>query len=113
MIYDTTTSRWRIVTGSGSSPLKSVVSTGSSMSVTHEEVVACTAGSITITLPAVATAGIGRQIIVKDRDGNAGAGNITIDGNASETIDGATTFSLTVNYQSVTLVNDGSTWMVV
>jgi hypothetical protein len=81
--------------------------------VTTEDLVACTAGSITITLPAVASAGVGRSITVKDRDGNAGSGDITIDGNAAEEIDGATTYVLNIDYQSVTLVNDGSAWMIV
>jgi hypothetical protein len=37
---------------------------------------------------------------------------ITIDGNASETIDGATTFTIDENYMAVDLVCDGSAWFV-
>jgi hypothetical protein len=44
---------------------------------------------------------------------DSGAGNVIIDGNASETIDGATTYTLTTQYESVTIVSDGATWWIV
>ena len=39
--------------------------------------------------------------------------NVTIDGNASETIDGATTYALSAQYQSISIYSDGSNWHVV
>jgi len=49
-----------------------------------------TSGTWTLTLLALATAGVGFECTVK----NSGTGVITLDGNASETIDGATTLTL-------------------
>jgi hypothetical protein len=72
-----------------------------------------TTGGITVTLPSAATFGSGAVIYIKDRDGNAGALAITIDADASETIDGNLTFSLSSNYQSVTLLSDGTNWSII
>ena len=68
-------------------------------------------GTITINLPALAAGNAGKEIRVKLKT----AGNtLTIDGNASETIDGSTTYTLTVQNQAVTLVSDGSSnWEVI
>ncbi len=68
-------------------------------------------GTQTINLPAAAT-NSGRILVIKDAGGGASTYNITIDGNAAETIDGATTFVMTGNYQSVTLYCNGSAWFV-
>ena len=67
-----------------------------------------TAGPVTITLLASATAGDGFRIVVKKVDSSANA--VTVDGNASETIDGAATSTLSTQYDSVNLVSDGSNW---
>lgn len=63
---------------------------------------------ITITLPK-ASMSAGRFLIIKD-DNHAGTYNVTIDGNASETIDGATTLVLSSNYAVARLFCDGSKW---
>jgi len=68
-------------------------------------------GAITITLLAAATAGDGFEITVKKSDSSVNA--VTVDGNGSETIDGAATVSLTQQYRSVTLRCDGSNWHTV
>ena len=49
----------------------------------------------------------GRVVIIKDRTGKAATHNITITP-ASGTIDGASTLVLTKNYDSVTLIGDGT-----
>ncbi len=64
-------------------------------------------GTFTVNLPASAS-NSGKSIDVK----NIGTGAITVDGNASETIDGATTFVLVTQYQSVTLISDGTNWYI-
>lgn len=69
-----------------------------------------TAGSVTATLPAAASAGSGFTVAIKKLDSSANA--VVIDGNASETIDGATTVSLTLQYDTVVLVCDGTNWQV-
>lgn len=55
----------------------------------------------------------GRVLVVKDETGSAATNNITIDGNASETIDGATTYVLNRNYGSITIYCNGSNWFII
>lgn len=68
-----------------------------------------TSGAITVNLPAVASLP-GREFTVKKIDSSANA--VTLDGNASETIDGSTTAALASQYDSVRISNDGSEWWV-
>jgi hypothetical protein len=70
----------------------------------------CVDGVLTVNLPASASSS-GQQYKIKKIDSSANA--ITIDGNASETIDGATTKVISVQYDSVTIVCDGSNWHIV
>lgn len=67
-------------------------------------------GAITITLLAAATAGDGFEVTVKKTDSSANP--VTVDGNGSETIDGATTYVLGVQHESVTVRSDASNWLV-
>lgn len=76
-------------------------------------IVGVTSGGITLTLPPVASVNDGHVLIIKDETGAASTSNITLDGNASETIDGALTFTLNVNYQSVTLYKRNSAWWII
>ena len=62
---------------------------------------------MTITLYA-ASGNAGKVITVKKTDSSTNA--VTLDGNASETIDGATTLALTAQYDSATVVCDGTNW---
>ena len=66
-------------------------------------------GSRTITLYA-ASSNSGRQVKVKKIDSSANT--VTIDGNSSETIDGATTQVISAQYTSLSLVCDGSNWHI-
>jgi len=63
--------------------------------------------AITLTLPTLASAGTGREFIVK----NIGAAVVTVDGNGTETIDGSADVALN-QYESVTLVCNGTEWMI-
>lgn len=65
-----------------------------------------TSGSVTVTLP-LASASAGRVISVKK---TVAANSLVIDGNGSETIDGATTKTATAQYASYTIICDGSAW---
>lgn len=67
-------------------------------------------GIVTITLPAVASAGNGHVLHVKKIGSTA---NVVVDGNASETIDGATTATLTTQYEALTLLCDGTSWHII
>jgi hypothetical protein len=68
----------------------------------------CTSGTFTVTLQAAASYQ-GRVLIIK----NSGAGTITVDGNASETIDGAATYSLAVQYATIQIISDGTNWKII
>lgn len=68
-----------------------------------------TSGNITVTLPAAAS-NSGRIYVIKKID--ASANTVTIDGNASETIDGATTVVLSAQYASKMIQCDGSNWFI-
>jgi hypothetical protein len=67
-------------------------------------------GAVTITLPPAASSS-GRRYVVKKIDSSANA--VTLDGNGSETIDGATTLPLYCQYDFVGVVCDGSNWLVI
>ena len=71
-----------------------------------------TTAARTVTLPAV-SGNTGRVVVIKDATGAAATNNITVDGNAAETIDGAATYAINTNYGSVTLVADVGGWYVV
>lgn len=87
------------------------VSATTTLDVTHYTVlVDASGGAVTINLPAVASTGKRRYTIKKiDSSGNA----VTIDGNASETIDGATTQSLATQYKYQEIHCDGAAWYIV
>jgi hypothetical protein len=67
-------------------------------------------GPVTIHLPAV-SGSLDRIICVKKVDVSANA--VTLNPNASETIDGATTYPLSTQYDSVTVICDGDEWHVI
>lgn len=69
-----------------------------------------TSGAVTIALLAAATAGDGFQIAVKKTDSSGNA--VTMDANASETIDGALTLALSSQYQVAVLTSDGTRWHI-
>lgn len=70
---------------------------------------------ILITLPTVASAGVGKEYIIKDQVGGANVGTeITISGNVlGENIDGAATVVLSTPYSSITVQCTGSGWAII
>lgn len=70
-----------------------------------------TSGTLTITLLAAATAGDGFMLAIKKVDSSGNA--VVIDGNASETIDGAATLSLSNQYEVAILISNGTSWNVI
>lgn len=64
-------------------------------------------GSVTLTLPAPATA-VGALITVKKMDA---ANTVTLSSSAN--IDGASTLAWTTQYQSFNVVSDGVTWHII
>lgn len=67
----------------------------------------CASGAITVNLPLAADSKK-RRLDIKKIDSSANV--VTIDGSGAETIDGALTIELDVQYESVTLITDGLAW---
>jgi len=82
----------------------------STTSTISSDINLCTAGAggITVTLPAVAS---GKMVIIKKVD--TGAGTVTVQRGGASTIDGANTIGLYYQYESVTVVCDGTNWHIV
>lgn len=64
--------------------------------------------AFTVTLPTAAASGDGGTVVVKKTD--ASANLVTVDGDGAETIDGAASMTLAVQWESVTLVSSGTAW---
>jgi len=112
--YDATSSRWRVVGGTGGSgsanTTQSLSSSGAASSWNSTIYVDSSAGSVTVTLPAAATnAGKRITVIKTSSDSNA----VTIDPNASETINGTATYSLWTPYGSSTVESNGTNVLIV
>lgn len=69
-----------------------------------------TSGAITVSLPTAAIVA-GRIFVIKRI--NAGANNVVIDPAASETIDGALTYTLSAQWNSVTIISNGTSWFII
>ena len=90
-----------------------VISVSAAFSPTHVNdvvLVSASGGAVTITLPP-ASGNSGVVFSVKKTDASVNA--VTVDGNGAETIDGAATYALTAQYQTVTVVCTGTSWAVV
>jgi hypothetical protein len=82
------------------------VSAGTTLDATHQDVnVDATAGAVTITLP-TAVGCAGRRYWVRKLDSSANA--VIVDGDGAETINGATTYSLTSQYSTVEVESNGA-----
>ena len=67
-------------------------------------------GAFTITLvTAVGNRGLRQTFIKTDSSGNI----VTIDGNSSETINGATTYALNNQYDVIVIESDNANWLIV
>lgn len=91
---------------------KRTVSKTATYTVTAEnDVIICdaTAGAITVNLPtASGIAGVEKTIIKTDA-----VANVVIDGYGSETINGSTTKTLTTQYEKVTIISNGTNWLII
>ena len=75
----------------------------------HEALTDASSGAITLTLPS-AVGIAGKRYDVKRL--NSGGNNVVIATTGSETIDGASTQTLSNQYDSFTFVSDGSNWYI-
>jgi hypothetical protein len=91
-----------------SSSTYTVLATDSLLNVTN-------GSATTITLPTANSSVLGKTLIIKDTLGATRSGNsITINANAGQQIDGSASVSITVGYNSITLVCvTSTTWNVV
>jgi hypothetical protein len=85
-----------------------VAKTGAYTATNDDYVIDCTSGTFTVTLPA-SSGRTGRILIIK----NSGAGTITVDGNGAETIDGAATYAISVQYGTIQIMSDGTNWKTI
>ena len=77
------------------------------LGVAHSVVLCNSVAPLTVTLPPAA--GIaGRMYTIK----NISLGAVTVDGNASETIDGALTSILPLQYAYIKIISDGLNWYI-
>ncbi len=84
------------------------ITAATTLNQTHN-VVLCNTGPYTVTLPAAAS-NAGKVYYIKNIDAQGDI--ITLDGNASETIDGNTTYLLNVSNHALRIICDGSNWYV-
>lgn len=88
-------------------PIRAVSASDTALDADEVITVSASGGVRTITLPPAA--GIqGKVYTVKKTDSSTNT--VTIDGNAAETIDGAATFVLNSENESVIIISDGSNW---
>lgn len=82
-----------------------VVSTNTTATTDDDVIVVNTnSGNVTITLPPAAD--VAHPLIIK----NIGSNNVIVDGNASETIDGSTTHTISGEDQAIMYVSNGTNW---
>lgn len=87
-----------------------VVTSSYTLTAQDSVVLVNNAGTATMTLPPAA--GItGRHYTIKKISG--ALNDVVTDANASETIDGATTYTQTLQYTSITIASDGSNWHII
>jgi uncharacterized protein (TIGR02145 family) len=85
------------------------ITSATTLDQTHN-VVLCNTGAYTVTLPAAAS-NTGKVYYIKNIDSDGD--NINIDGNGSETINGATTYVLHSYNDGIRIVSDGTGWHVI
>ena len=98
------------VGGGGGGGISSIeTKTGNYTADTDNDVILCNAAALTITLPA-SSGNTGQTYYIKNIHAT---GVATIDANSSETIDGALKKFITTQYESLTIVCDGSNWHII
>ena len=117
LTYDNGTSTWGAEPVSLTAPATNQVSTGINYTITQtggsSQVYLITpSANIDISLPSAATVGDGYIYNIK----NLGSYVLTLKGNGSETIDGvspSTGVEIATQYESLTLVSNGSNWFII
>jgi hypothetical protein len=100
--------------GKGMARRVRTVTTAYTATLDDDVIIGVGAAPFTITLPTAASAydaatQTGKVFIFKNPDTD----DVTIDGNGDETIDGAANFVLDVQYETVTLISNGTEWFTI
>ena len=93
-----------------SAQYRNVTTTGNVVSGDYLIVADATGGAITMTLPPAAL--VPGRIYTFKRI-NSGANAVVIDPSGVETIDGAATYTLSAQWNSVTIMNNGIAWFII
>ena len=93
-----------------SAQYRNVTATGNVVSGDYLIVADATGGAITMTLPPAAL--VPGRIYTFKRI-NSGANAVVIDPSGAETIDGAATYTLSAQWNSVTIMNNGIAWFII
>lgn len=73
-----------------------------------------TSGVITVNLPAISSSNSGKRVSIKDKQGTSSTNNITVSPDGSNTIDGASSFVISLDRDSIVLESDGaSEWALI
>lgn len=109
LAYDSTTSRWMVVGTASSTTSVVSVSIDTVLTSLNDVVLVSASGAArTITLPTPIS---GKTITVKKTDSSANA--VTISRSSTETIDGNNSVTLSAQYDSYTMVSDGTNWFII
>jgi hypothetical protein len=93
-----------------SAQYRNVTATGNVVSGDYLIVADAAGGAITMTLPPAAL--VPGRIYTFKRI-NSGANAVVIDPSGAETIDGAATYTLSAQWNSVTIMNNGIAWFII
>lgn len=91
---------------------QSVATTATLGATSAETVLVSSTGAYTITLPSAATAGAGRRYVFLANSTVTLANRVTLDGDGTETINGATTMQIDLPYTRGSIVSDGTNWLI-
>jgi hypothetical protein len=93
--------------------LATSIKTGTTYTITSTDTVViadATSNAVTITLPTASTV-TGYRYFIKRKDNTANV--VTVARSGSDTIDGAASFTLDLQYTSMTVVSDGTNWYII
>jgi len=88
------------------------INSNTTLIATDHEVLLNPAGTFTVTLPEVTSVGVGRRFRLTDISGTAATNNVTVARSGSDTINGATSFTIGQDYASYEFVSRASGWNV-
>ena len=118
LTYDHSTTSWGAEASSGGGATAPNVTSASpssdytiSTTTGIEEIYLLTpSADITVNLPSASTAGSGYKYLIKNLSSSY---ILTVDANSTETIDNTETYDINIQYQSLSIVSDGSNWHII